>query len=114
MAESRKRPRKMRYLKSLDEVPHFKNEVEEAEFWSTHSLAEIWDHLEPVEIEVSPKARRITLRRSRKKPVTLRLEERQIALAKQLARRKSISYQALMRSWIGEGIAREERTRKRA
>ena len=113
MAESRT-PKRMRYLKSLDEIPRFRNEAEEADFWSTHSLAEIWDQLEPVEIEVSPKARRITLRRSRKKPVTLRLEERQIAQAKQLARRKSLSYQALLRSWINEGIAREERARKRA
>lgn len=106
--------KRMRYLKSLDEIPHFKNEAEEAEFWATHSLADLWDQLERVEIEVLPKARRITLRRSRKKPVTLRLEERQITQAKQLARRKSLSYQALMRSWISEGIAREERPRRRA
>lgn len=104
----------MRYLKSLDEVPEFKSEAEEAEFWSAHSLAEIWDQLEPIEIEVSPRARRVTLRRTRKKPVTLRLEERQIALAKQLARTKSLSYQALMRSWINEGIAREGSERRKA
>jgi predicted DNA binding CopG/RHH family protein len=104
----------MRYLKSLDEIPHFRSEAEEADFWSTHSLADIWDQLEPVEIEVSPGARRITLQRSRKKPVTLRLEERQVAQAKQLARKKSLSYQALMRSWISEGIAREEQLRRRA
>ena len=105
---------RMRYLKSLDEIPRFKSEREEAEFWATHSLADIWDQLEPVGIEVSPGARRITLRRSRKKPVTLRLEERQIAQAKQLARKKSLSYQALMRSWISEGITREEQSRRRA
>jgi predicted DNA binding CopG/RHH family protein len=104
----------MRYLKSLDEIPHFRSEAEEADFWSTHSLADIWDQLEPVEIEVSPGARRITLQRSRKRPVTLRLEERQVAQAKQLARKKSLSYQALMRSWISEGIAREEQLRRRA
>ena len=102
-----KTAKRMRYLKSLDEIPRFRNEAEEAEFWSTHSLVDIWDQLEPVEFEVSPKVRRITLRR-RKKPVTLRLEERQIALAKKLAREKSLSYQALMRSWINEGIVREE------
>ncbi len=110
----RKPLKRMRYLKSLDEIPHFTSEAEEAEFWATHSLTDLWDQLEPVEIEVLPKARRITLRRSRKKPVTLRLEERQIAQAKQLARRKSLSYQALMRSWISEGIAREQQPRRRA
>ena len=104
----------MRYLKSLDDIPHFTSEAEEAKYWATHSLANLWEQLEPIEIEVLPQARRITLRRSRKKPVTLRLEEQQIAQAKQLARRKSLSYQALMRSWISEGIAREERARRRA
>jgi predicted DNA binding CopG/RHH family protein len=104
----------MRYLKSLDEIPAFESEAEEAEFWSTHSLADIWDQLEPLEIEISPRARRVTLQRTRKKPVTLRLEERQIALAKRLAHAKSLSYQALMRSWISEGIARMESERKRA
>ena len=98
---------RMRYLKSVDEIPRFKNEDEEAAYWSTHSLARIWDQLEPVEFTVSSKLRHIILKREPKKPVTLRLETRQIALAKKLAQAKSLSYQALMRSWINEGIARE-------
>lgn len=104
----------MRHLKSVDEIPRFNNEAEEAEFWSIHSLSEIWDQLEPVEVEVAPDLRRLTVRQTRKKPVTLRLEEQQIERAKRLARAKSLSYQALMRSWISEGIARAERPRKRA
>ena len=106
--------KRVRYLKSLDEIPRFRTEAEEAEFWSTHSLADIWDQLEPVEIEVSANARRVSLGRRGKRPVTLRLEERQIAQAKALAQVKSVSYQALMRAWINEGIAREERMQKRA
>jgi predicted DNA binding CopG/RHH family protein len=54
------------------------------------------------------------LRQFRKKPVTLRLEARQIQRAKQLARAKSLSYQALLRNWISEGIAREEQVVERA
>jgi len=105
---------RMRYLKSVDEIPRFKSEAAEAKFWSTHSLAQIWDQLEPVEIKVAAEPRRITLRRVPKKPVTLRLEAQQIARAKALARTKSLSYQALLRSWISEGIAREERLKKLA
>jgi len=105
---------RMRYLKSVDEIPRFKSEAAEAKFWSTHSLAQIWDQLEPVEIKVADEPRRITLRRVPKKPVTLRLEAQQIARAKALARTKSLSYQALLRSWISEGIAREERLKKLA
>jgi predicted DNA binding CopG/RHH family protein len=54
------------------------------------------------------------LRRTPKKPVTLRLETQQITCAKELTRTKSLSYQALLRSWISEGIAREERLKKLA
>lgn len=108
MRESRTR-RRIRYIKSLDDVPHFKSEAEEAEYWSTHSLARIWDKLEPVEFQIAPRLRHIFLRKGRKKPVTLRLEERQIAAAKRIARIKSLSYQALMRSWINEAISRELR-----
>lgn len=105
---------RMRYLKSVDEIPRFKSEAAEATFWSTRSLAQIWDQLEPVEVKVAAEPRRITLRRAPKKPVTLRLEAQQIARAKTLARTKSLSYQALLRSWISEGIAREERLKKLA
>jgi len=113
MAGNRAR-RRMRYIRSVEEIPRFVNEAAEAAFWATHSLAAIWDKLEPVQIQVSPKARRLVLRQSRKKPVTLRLEARQIQRAKQLARAKSLSYQALMRSWISEGIAREKQVLERA
>jgi predicted DNA binding CopG/RHH family protein len=104
----------MRSIKTLGEIPRFDDEAAEAEYWATHSLAQIWDQLEPVRVRVSPQARRIVLRRSRKKPVTLRLEEQQIRSAKQLARAKSLSYQALIRSWIAEGIEREEAGRQHA
>lgn len=111
MRES-KPPKRMHYLKSLAEVPRFRSYADEARFWATHSLAGLWDQLEPVEVEVSPSARRLGLQRRRKKPITLRIEERQIARAKALAHAKSLSYQALIRSWINAGIAREERVLK--
>jgi predicted DNA binding CopG/RHH family protein len=112
--ERSKSPRRMRYIASLAEIPRFRNEAEEAEFWSSHSLAKIWNRLEPVQIEVAPDVRRLTLQQSRKKPVTLRLEERQIKRAKEIAREKSLNYQTLLRTGIAEAIAREDRPRRRA
>lgn len=109
-----KMSQRVQYIKSVDDIPHFLSEAEEAEFWASHSLAEIWDQLEPVQVEVAPGVRRVTVTRSRKKPVTLRLEERQIIQAKAIASKKSLNYQTLMRSWIAEGIAREEQGRRRA
>ncbi len=99
--------RRLSPIRSVDQIPRFKSEREEAEFWATHSVDAIWDQLDPVEFEVSGKARRIDMRGARKRPVTLRLEERQVRRAKELARVKSLSYQALLRAWISEGIARE-------
>ena len=49
----------MRYIASLAEIPRFRNEAEEAEFWASHSLAKILDQLEPVQIEVAPDVRRV-------------------------------------------------------
>lgn len=60
------------------------------------------------EFEIDPEFRRQVLERARRKQLlSLRLERRQIALAKRIARGKSIGYQTLMRSWIEEGIKRE-------
>lgn len=109
-----KPPRRMRYIASLAQIPRFRNEAEEAKFWASHSLAKIWDQLEPVQIEVAPDVRRVTLQQSRKKPVTLRLEERQIKRTKEIAHERSLNYQTLLRAWIAEAIAREDRPRRRA
>ena len=98
----------------MAEIFRFRNGAEEAEFWPSHSLAKIWDQLEPVQIEVAPDVRRVIVQHTRKKPVTLRLEERQIKRAKEIARERSLNYQTLLRTWIAEAIAREDRPRRRA
>jgi predicted DNA binding CopG/RHH family protein len=91
-------------------IPEFDTE-EEAEFWSTHDTADYWEDTEEVpegEIEIDPKFRAKVLKRAREKQLlSLRIEKRQIALAKRIAREKSIGYQTLMRFWIEEGIKKE-------
>lgn len=42
-----------------------------------------------------------------KEPLSIRIDPRHVDLAKQIAERKSIGYQTLMRMWIVEGIERE-------
>lgn len=42
-----------------------------------------------------------------KQPLSIRIAPQHIELAKQIADRKAISYQSLMRMWIVEGIERE-------
>ena len=41
------------YLKSLNGIPKFKSEAEEAKFWDAHSVAKIIDQLEPINVTLS-------------------------------------------------------------
>ncbi len=89
-------------------IPKFKDDREAAEFWATHDSTPYRPELREVAVKVSPALRRrVAARAEAKKPVTLRLEPRQIAAAKRVARQKSIPYQTLLRMWIAEGLAKE-------
>jgi predicted DNA binding CopG/RHH family protein len=57
-------------------------------------------------VKVSPALRRRVAARA-KTPVTLRLEQGQIAAAKRLAARMSLPYQTLLRMWIAERLAKQ-------
>ncbi|MGB9887002.1 MAG: BrnT family toxin [Moorellales bacterium] len=77
----------------------------------THNSLDYLESDEPVEIEVDPalaaKVRKVR-NKSVTKRVTLRLRLSQIEAAKEIARKKDIPYQTLLRSWIAEGIRREQ------
>jgi len=93
----------------VPKIPKFKTEEEEAEFWETHSIADYWDELSRVDVEINPKLKEKIRRRAPLKPITLRLTEEQIAEAKRLADDKGIPYQVLLRLWIAEGIKEEKK-----
>jgi predicted DNA binding CopG/RHH family protein len=91
-------------------IPKFRSDKEAAEYFETHSAADVWDQL--------PKGRRANLsaalaeqirerRARRKSPISLRLAADQIAEAKRIATAKSVGYQTQLRIWIAEGIRRE-------
>jgi predicted DNA binding CopG/RHH family protein len=91
-------------------LPKFHSDKEAAEYFETHSVADVWDRL--------PKGRRgkpsaalaksIQERHVRAKfPISLRLVPEQIAAAKKIAAAKSVGYQTQLRMWIAEGIRRE-------
>ena len=48
--------------------------------------------------------------RAKKRLIAIRLPQWQIDGARELARRKKVPYQALMRGWIGEGLRHEMKT----
>jgi len=106
MARSKKK--RIKYLKSLDDVPEFTSVKDEAEFWDTHSVAEIWDQLNEVEFEVGDPLKSTAHEHRRKKEAfTIKLEPKLFQVIEKIARQKNISYQNLIKHWIEEGIQRE-------
>lgn len=101
---------KVAYLKSLDEIPKFKSEKEEAEFWDTHSIVKIWDQLEKAKIELSNSLKeKMQERRKAKKLISLRLEPEQIESLKDVASKKGIGYLTLIRMWVNEKLSQEQK-----
>jgi hypothetical protein len=93
-------------MKTRRTIPAFRSDREAAEYWAKHDSAAYAKQLPTVAVKASPALRRRAAARA-KKPVTLRLEEGQIAAAKRAAERMSIPYQTLLRMWIAERLAKE-------
>ena len=93
-------------------LPKFHSDKASAEYFETHSVAEVWDQL-PQAKQAKPSAALTKSIRERhaqaKSPVSIRLVPEQIAAAKKIAAKKSVGYQTQLRMWIAEGIRREEK-----
>ncbi|MGB9867952.1 MAG: CopG family antitoxin [Bacillota bacterium] len=88
-------------------LPRFGSEKEEAEFWDRHNSLDYIESDDQVDIELAPELVAKSRDRSKTKRITLRLKVSQIEAAKEIASKKDIPYQTLMRSWIAEAIRRE-------
>lgn len=91
-------------------LPRFRSDKEAADYFQTHSVADVWDQLP----EAKPAKTSRTLEKSirarhaaTKSPISIRLGSEQIAAAKKIAAAKSVGYQTQLRMWIAEGIRRE-------
>ena len=93
-------------------LPRFRSDREAAEYFESHSLADVWDRLpagQPAKPS-APLAQSMRERHARlKSPISLRLAPEQITTAKRIAAGKSVGYQTQLRMWIAEGIRREAR-----
>src|SRR5260370_11683413 len=88
-------------------LPKFRSDKEAAEYFETHSVAGIWDHLPAGrQVKVSTALSKAIKERHMlaKSPISLRLVPEQIAAAKKIAAAKSAGYQTQLRMWIAEGI----------
>ena len=98
----------------MKKMPKFKTEEEETRFWDTHSPldypCEFMDVKEPFEFAPSLLKKAAERREERKRSLTLRMGQRQIDLAKVIAKYRGLGYQTLMRIWVIEGIRQEIKT----
>ena len=102
---------RLKTIKSWDEVPEFKSEREEHEFWGSHRLSE-----ELLETFVSrskrdnlPPPRERTITRPRKGLVSVRMENDLVNRLKALAAVKGIGYQTLLRQFVADRVYEEEK-----
>ena len=91
-------------------LPKFRSDEAAAEYFQTHSVAEVWDQLPESKPTKLSKALANSIRKrhtAAKSPISTRLGPEQIAAAKKIAAAKSVGYQTQLRMWIAEGIRRE-------
>lgn len=96
--------KKLKEVESPEEIPAFRSEAEEAEFWGTHGLGEAFlRRMGPVPEGELPVAR------PRTRPVAIRFDEDLLRRLKALARKKGKGYQTLLKEFVLERLYEEEK-----
>ena len=88
--------------KRIKLIPKFKNEDEERDFWATHDFTDYMDQFKRVELDLS-KLKPTT------ESISLRLPGFLLMRIKELANKKDVPYQSLMKIYLAERVERELR-----
>jgi hypothetical protein len=95
------------------EIPKFTNEAEEADWWTSRKGREFVKQKAAglTKEGAAPKGSRLVgqLNRTTSVQIALRLPEPDVAKARELAKRKGIGYQTLLKMLVHEGLRREAR-----
>ena len=86
------------------QIPKFKNEDEEREFWATHSSLDYFDVDHPIKMDFS------ALKPSTR-PITIRLPESLLSSLKIMANKRDVPYQSLMKIILNDRVQEEFRTK---
>jgi len=110
LKENNKRSRPSTKRKTLKPVPNFKSLEEEAHFWDTHDTTEYaWEDIDET-IEVGgPLKARVEKRRAERLAALLKLEPKHLRATQRIARRKGTTSEALLKTWIDEGLRRNKK-----
>lgn len=92
-------------MKKLKQIPNFKTQDEEREFWNTHDSTDYidWSKAERV---VFPNLKPST------ESISLRLPQALLARLKSLANAKDIPYQSLMKTILADKVKQELKVSK--
>lgn len=85
----------------MAKLPEFENDQEAYEFFESHSIADYWEEMEPVE-DV-----RIGLPRPPKHLVTLRFYPHLLDEVKRIAEQEHVPYQILIQKWVADRLGEE-------
>ena len=88
-------------MKKLKPIPRFKNEDEEAEFWSTHDFTDYYDIKKAVVNPIFPNLKSST------KTITIRVPESLLHTLKTIANKKDVPYQSLVKMFLDEKVKEE-------
>jgi len=95
------------------EIPQFINEADEADWWASRQGREFVKQKAAGAGRkgIAPKGSRLVgqLNRTASVQIALRLPEPDVARARELAMRKGIGYQTLLKMLVHEGLRREAR-----
>ena len=90
---------------NINSIPRFKNEDEEREFLATHDATDYFNIFKPVELDLSelkPSA----------ESISLRLPSYLLARIKELANKKDVPYQSLMKIFLAEKVEESLRSNR--
>lgn len=88
-------------MKKLKKIPKFKSEDEEAEFWATHDFTDYFDMKKAI---VNPEFPNLKLST---KTITIRVTESLLNSLKQIANKKDVPYQSLIKIFLTEKVREE-------
>jgi len=87
-------------MKKLKQIPKFKNEDEERDFWDSHDLTDFFD-ISKAELVSFPNLKPST------ETISLRLPAALLADVKTLANKKDVPYQSLMKIYLAQKVQEE-------
>jgi len=95
------------------QIPKFANETEEADWWASRQGRQFVKEnaVAPANAGAAPRGSRLVgqMNRTSSVQIALRLPEPDVAKARELATRKGIGYQTLLKMLVHEGLRREAR-----